>query len=53
MLASSCSIGGVSWGAFRCDVEAVRQDLVNDWAQEKAGGDDETDTGFYLAPDKA
>ena len=40
MLARGCAIGGVSWGALRCDFEIVRNNLIEDWAQEKTGGDD-------------
>lgn len=52
MVAGSRAIGGVPWGALRWDVDTVRYDLVEDWSQEKTGGDDEADAWFYLAPDE-
>lgn len=52
MLAGSCAIGGVFRGALCRHLETMRHDLVEDWAQEKTGGDDEADTGFYLTPDE-
>ena len=52
MIAGRCAIAGMSWGALRGDVDTVRYDLVENWTQEKTGGDDEADAWFDLAPDE-